>query len=207
MNYIDKFVELLKSGSNMESASENIYLNYSSVIDNDEVFKIKKQLSLEFRCDINNVKLIGSSHTGFKLVNNRRKGGFKIIDRNNPEDYDFAIINSRVYVDQFNEIKINDIVDSSNKYNCINNICKGKIHPLYANQDYLENVNKICDKIQKKLNVNRHITVCFYLSEKKFIEGLVSFHKDLHSVLLKEIANQEKIPDEVNCGIKNLDKL
>lgn len=201
MNYIDKMIQMLKADYSIEEITENLYLNYSAAIDTDEVYKIRKRISCAYGCDLNEVKLIGSSHTGYTY----KKG--KLQERNDPKDYDFGIISASTFTKQFHEVCIDKIrMEKKNAY--IYNILKGKLHPYYANKDYLEKIERINSIIQKELGVKRHITVCFYLSEQDFISGLVEYSEQLYLAKLKEIKEStEYIDTNIGTAINELDKL
>ena len=64
-DYIAKMQEMLSEGYSKEEVAENLYLNYHSVTNTDEVYKIRKRIALSYGCNLNDVKLIGSSHTGY----------------------------------------------------------------------------------------------------------------------------------------------
>lgn len=61
MDYIEKMQELLSSGYSKTEVAENLYLNYHSIINTDEVYKIRKRIAHDYDCNINDVKLIGSA--------------------------------------------------------------------------------------------------------------------------------------------------
>lgn len=61
-------------------------MNYSAVIDVDEVYRIRKKISEKYGCNLNDVKLIGSSHTGYTY----KEGKLQI--RDDPKDYDLELL-------------------------------------------------------------------------------------------------------------------
>ena len=161
MNYIDKMMQMLKEGYSFEEITENLYLNYSAAVDIDEVYRIRKKISEVYGCNLNDVKLIGSSHIGYTY-----KDG-KLQTRENPKDYDFGIISADIFTKYFHQVKL-ERMSYKKKNSYMGNIMNGKLHPLHANKDFLERLEQINMKIQEDLGVKRHITVCFYLSEQDF---------------------------------------
>lgn len=176
--------ELLSSGYSKTEVAENLYLNYHSIINTDEVYKIRKRIAHDYDCNINDVKLIGSAHTGYTYKEERLQ------KREHPKDYDFAIINANVFVKYFHKVDIN------------------KLHPNHANRAFYEEIEKTNQAIMDDLNVTMHISVCFYLSEKAFIDGLVSYNSDLYTGELKRIKEKEPQIDVIEeFGIKEIRKL
>lgn len=201
MNYVDKMMNMLEEGYTFEEITENLYLNYSAAMDVDEVYRIRKKISEKYICNLNDVKLIGSSHTGYTY-----KDG-KLQVRDNPKDYDFGIIGSAVFTKYFHKVKLNDLTNKQ-KNSYMGNIMNGKLHPKYADKDFLEELETINGNIQNELSVKRHITVCFYLSEYDFINGLVNYSKKLYLAKLKEMEeNKSFIETEVKTVIGELEKL
>lgn len=201
MNYIDKMMHMLEEGYTFEEITENLYLNYSAAIDVDEVYRIRKRISEKYGCNLNDVKLIGSSHTGYTY----KEGRFQV--RDDPKDYDFGIISSEVFTKYFHKVNLNDM-SNKKKNSYMVNIMNGKLHPLYAGKGFLDELEAINSDIQNELSVKRHITVCFYLSEYDFINGLVGYSKKLYAVKLKEMEeNKSFIETEVKTVIGELEKL
>ena len=60
--------------------------------------------------------------------------------------------------------------------------------------------------IANELDIKRHITVCFYLSEKAFIEGLVNYNHKLYSMVLKRIRDSA-IRDLPEMVVKDIPKM
>lgn len=199
MDYVEKLEDLLSKNYTYYEIAENLYLNYCSVIDTDEVYKIRRMLSQIFGCNLNDVRLIGSAHTGYSFKNDR------LVIRDNPKDYDFAIINPFVFSTYFHKVEIKKI-EQKNIHFYVKYILEGKIHPLYANSKFLKEINDIYQKIQKELGVKRHITVCFYLSEKAFIEGLVKYNRRLYSKVLKNI-NESVIRELPEMVLRDVPKM
>ena len=110
MDYIEKMQELLSSGYSKTEVAENLYLNYHSIINTDEVYKIRKRIAHDYDCNINDVKLIGSAHTGYTYKEERLQ------KREHPKDYDFAIINANVFVKYFHKVDINKIAKNHKNY-------------------------------------------------------------------------------------------
>lgn len=197
MDYIKKLEELLSKGYTHQEIAENLYLNYQSVIDTDEVYKIRKKISQKYLCNINDVKLIGSAHTGYTHTNG------KILKRENPEDYDFAIISAEVFVRIFHKVNLKNL---RNNELYQRNVLRGKIHPFYADNKLCTEINNNNKDISEELKITRHISVCFYLSEKAFIDGLVQYNNELYTAKLKQLKDNSisKIPD---MPIKDIDKM
>ena len=184
MDYIEKMQAMLSDGYTMDEVAENLYLNYHSVINTDEVYRLRKAIARKYNCNLNDVKLIGSSHTGYTY-----KEG-KLQKRDNPKDYDFAIINADVFTRFFHMVDVDKIVgDEKKKY--IGGILHGKLHPLHAGKDFLMKLEKKNSSIMKDLNISKHVSVCFYLSEKDFIDGLVSYNSELYAGELRRISEQK----------------
>lgn len=201
MDYIDKMQELLSIGYSNREVAENLYLNYHSVINTDEVYKIRKRLAVDYKCNINDVKLIGSSHTGYTY-----KDG-KLLKRDDPKDYDFAIINTDVFVEFFHKVEL-DKIYYSHKSRYIGSMLNGKLHPLHVNKKLQLELDKVNTNIMKDLHVKRHISVCFYISEKAFIDGLVSYNGELYAGELKRLSNQDCQIDIIEkFEIKKIDKM
>lgn len=199
MDYIEKLEDLLSQKYTYREIAENLYLNYHSVIDTDEVYRIRKKLSEVFMCNLNDVKLIGSAHTGYTFKND------KLEIRKNPKDYDFAIINASVFIKYFHMVDIKKIERSNlNTYSMY--ILEGKLHPLYADRKFLKVMEKIYLEVANDLNIERHITVCFYLSEKAFIEGLVQYNHKLYNAELKKVS-QKMIEDVPEMVLKEVPKM
>ena len=80
-----------------------------------------------------------------------------------------------------------DKIDKNEKRMYTNGILRGKLHPLHAGKSFL-----------KELDVSKHVSVCFYLSEKDFIDGLVNYNSELYTGELRRISEQKD-------GIGNID--
>ena len=191
MDYIENMQNMLSAGYTMVEVAENLYLNYHSVINKDEVYRLRKAIAKKYDCNLNDVKLIGSSHTGYTY-----KCG-KLLKRENPKDYDFAIINADVYIRFFHMVDI-DQIEKKEKRMYINGILRGKLHPLHAGKRFLKELEKKNKEIMKEVDVSKHVSVCFYLSEKDFIAGLVKYNSELYTGELRRISEQ-------NVGIVDID--
>lgn len=116
------YKEMLENGNTKEEIIQNIFLNYSTFIDNNQIiYKHKKYISEVFHTDFRNIFLIGSRHLGFKIEKNELKIKSEF---NEKTDYDYAIIDTNLFSKYFDEF---------NEFNCKykENICKGFLHPLY----------------------------------------------------------------------------
>lgn len=200
MDYIKKLEDLLSKKYSYREIAENLYLNYCSLIDTDEVYRIRKKLSQIFVCNLNDVRLIGSAHTGYSFKND------KLEIRDNPKDYDFAIIDPVVFATYFHKINVSKI-EAKNIGNYTKYILQGKIHPLYADSKFLKEIQTMYINISGELGIKRHITVCFYLSEKAFIEGLVMYNHQLYTMMLKKINNSvmQELPEMVFKDIPKME--
>lgn len=199
MDYIEKLEDLLSKNYSYREIAENLYLNYCSLIDTDEVYRIRKRLSEIFGCNLNDVRLIGSAHTGYTFKND------KLEIRRNPKDYDFAIIDPVVFSTYFHKIDVSKI-DTRNIDNYTRYILEGKIHPLYANPKFLKEIQAMYKNVADELGIKRHITVCFYLSEKAFIEGLVKYNHRLYTMVLKKV-NDSVIKELSEMVFKDIPKM
>lgn len=202
MDYIENMQSMLSDGYTMNEVAENLYLNYHSVINIDEVYQLRKAIATKYDCNLNDVKLIGSSHTGYTY-----KDG-KLLKRENPKDYDFAIINADVYIRFFHMIDIEKI-SGKGKRLYTNGILHGKLHPLHAGKRFLEKLEKMNKEIMEETGVSKHVSICFYLSEKDFIDGLVKYDSELYAGELRRISEQkDRISDLENLSdMKIVDKL
>lgn len=198
MDLLSKFNELHKKGQPLEEIVENIFLNYNAYTNNDDIYVIKKQIAKEFNVEINNVKLIGSSHTGFK----------NFVPREVTKDYDFAIIDPFIFREYLLRVDINKL-GSKNKYEYINNISKGKIHILYAPSEIKKEIEDKLENIKSKIKdnysvtIDKSISVCFYVSERAFIKGLCKFFTIELSKSMPKANGMEKSMS----SIKNVDKI
>lgn len=188
MDYIEKMQDMLSEGYSMDEVAENLYLNYHSVINTDEVYRLRKAIAKKYNCNLNDVKLIGSSHTGYTY-----KEG-KLLKRDNPKDYDFAIINADVYTRFFHMVDYDKIVDE-HKREYVGGILRGKLHPLHADKEFLNKLEKKNATIMKELEISKHVSICFYLSEKDFLDGLVYYNSELYAGELRRISEKKD-----NCG-------
>ncbi|HDI3056377.1 hypothetical protein HYH85_11330 [Clostridium botulinum] len=192
MDLLDKFNELHSKGYSMQNIVENIFLNYNAYTNNDDIYFLKKKISSYFKVELNNVKLIGSSHTGFKEFRPREQ----------TKDYDFAIIDPFLFREFLLKIKTNQMnMHSMELY--VKNLAEGKLHILYSNKEIKTNIKMILEDIklqieeEEKIKIDKDISVCFYISEKAFINNLTGY---FNRVLAASIRNE-------NSEIKALEKL
>ncbi|WP_315324359.1 hypothetical protein [Fusobacterium pseudoperiodonticum] len=165
---LEKFNELLEKGEKFENIVENIILNYSSINNNDLIYKIKKEISLKFSVDLMHIHLIGSSHTGFSKTFVKKEG----------EDYDFCIIDSKVFQKYLLKVDIKEI--SKNKLQKFYfNLKNGKIHYHYINVSLKNEIVKIMEEIRISLKIEKEISVCIYISEEAFVKNISSFLEEM----------------------------
>lgn len=161
---LSKFIELYDKGKTFEEISENIFLNYSAIKDNDLIYEMKKKISKEFSVDLIHVHLIGSSHTGFSK-NFIEKDG---------KDYDFCIIDHFIFEKFLLKVKIENI-NQKNKDKFYKNLCIGKLHYYYVDNELKQELKDKLEQIRIELNTNKEISVCFYISEKAFVKVISKF--------------------------------
>lgn len=165
---LEKFNELIKKGVNFENIAENIILNYSAINNNDLIYEIKKEISLNFNVDLMHIHLIGSSHTGFSKHFLEKEG----------KDYDFCIIDSKVFQKYLLKININTI-SKRNSDNLFSNLKNGKIHYHYIDKELKNEINQILQKIRIKLKIEKEISICIYISEEAFIKNISNFWENM----------------------------
>lgn len=197
MDYIKKMQGMLSDGYSMNEVAENLYLNYHSVINTDEVYRLRKAIANSYDCNLNDVKLIGSSHTGYTF----KRG--KLLKRDNPKDYDFAIINADVFIRYFHMVDTDKIAEA-HKQMYVGAILHGKLHPFHAGQEFLAKLEEKNSAIMKELNVSKHVSVCFYLSEKAFIDGLVDYNSELYTGELRRISEKKEYSSSLKAEIGDL---
>ena len=181
MSFESKFLELIGKGHNLQDISENIFLNYGAYENNDLIYRIKKLISYKYNCNLNSIKLIGSAQTGFSKNNNLLKV------KQTPKDYDFAIIDSMVFTNFFHLTDLKNLYgDKKDRYT--KNLLVGKLHPLYQDKKSLDGINNINAQICEELGLNKKVTVCFYLSEKSFIQNLTDYFDEVYVEYLKKIS-------------------
>lgn len=167
-NYLSKCYELHEKGKTNKEIIENIYINYSSIFDNDKIYEYKKIISEEFNVSLKDIKLIGSSHTKFSL----KDGGLQ--EREEVNDFDFAIINSSFFNYCWSIVNNDKNQIFSPKAWCFNNaLLKGKIHPLYLNKR--ESLYKMIKEKMERVNSEKKSSICIYAYESAFINNLCEY--------------------------------
>lgn len=165
---LEKVNELLKKGVSFKNIAENIILNYSAINNNDLIYEIKKYIAQKFNVDLMHIHLIGSSHTGFSKYFIEKEG----------KDYDFCIVDSKVF--QKYLLKINTKhIDKNDLDNLFSNLKNGKIHCLYIDKDLKNEINQIMEKIRIKLKIEKQISICIYISEEAFIKNISKFWENM----------------------------
>ncbi len=199
MDLLSKFHELHGAGHPLHEIVENIFLNYNAYTNNDDIYFIKKLIANEFKVEINNVKLIGSSHTGFKNFE----------PRDITKDYDFAIIDPFLFREYLLEIDINKL-NKQRTYNYTNNLSKGKIHVLYAPKEVKEKIENKLENVKSSIydirgiKIDKSISVCFYVSERAFIKNLCDyFTKEIS----KSMEEDKVVNNNITTAIKSVEKI
>lgn len=170
------FNKMLSDGYNSEEIIHNIFLNYSTFVDDNEIiYKHKKIISQELGTDFRNVFLIGSRHLGIKIDDE------VLLEKNltTDTDYDYAIIDLKLFSFFFDNYSC-----ENPKYN--EYLLKGYLHPLY-NKPLKKNLRKILSKCEGKLSI------CFYISERAFIKKLNDYYGEILNSKLSEFIKPEII--------------
>lgn len=173
------YVEMLNNGLEGEKIIHNIFFNYSTFVNNNEIiYKHKTIISKEFKTEFRNIFLIGSRHLGLKIENK------KLILKNDFDsntDYDYAIVDLKLFAKLFDKYKS----DNNLYQKCLLN---GFFHPKY--NDNLKN------SFDKKLSkINEKVSVCVYISEVSFIKKLYRYYS---KVIFNEINKYIKMEDVKN---------
>ena len=161
---LNKFIELYDKGKTFEEISENIFLNYSAIKDNDLIYEIKKKISREFSVDLMHIHLIGSSHTGFSKDFIEKDG----------KDYDFCIIDHFLFEKLLLKVKTKKL-SRKTEYNFYKNLSRGKLHYHYVDDELNQELKNKLEQIRLELKIDKEISVCFYISEKAFVKMISSF--------------------------------
>lgn len=111
------------------------------------------------------IHLIGSSHTGFSK---------NFIQKEDAKDYDFCIVDSKIFQIFLLKINLNDITFNK-KEHFYKNLANGKIHYHYINTSLKDDLSLRLNKIQKALNIEKEISICIYISEDAFIKNIANF--------------------------------
>lgn len=177
------YTNMLENGYDMKDFIHNIILNYSTFIDdNEKIFMHKRKISECLNVDFKNIFLIGSRHLGIKLENKI----FINRELNSTVDYDYAIVDSKLFskfFDEFPPLKNSDLSKDAQTYR--NYILEGFLHPKY-NINLKKNLKSLLTKEEK-------ISICIYLSEKSLINRQYSYYKDLFVRDMAELADFKNI--------------
>lgn len=165
-----KIIELKEQKYSDREIIENIFLNYPSKYQNDIIYKIKKRMSKYFNVPINNIKLIGSAHSGIKI-----KDKETVFDLD-PNDLDFAIIDSGCYCKELLKIKESKSVKFLKRDTFNGNLFIGKLHYAYIKKD--PSRSEFFSSLEKEFGVDKKISICIYISEEFFLSGLETFYSD-----------------------------
>lgn len=197
--YLKKFYELKRKGWELKDIVKNIYFNYSSFDDNDDIFRMKNEIAYLFGCKFKDVQLIGSSKTGYKIDNIN----YKLI-KCSPKDYDFCIIDSNIFSYYLRRIDYYRI-DKNKLNHFYMNLRRGKLHVKYLNEDLINDFEQKCDNICKKMKINKRISICIYLDDDFYIDGLVYYFRNVYQSELYEISEKG---ENIMCNIDaNIDLL
>ncbi|EOB3455090.1 hypothetical protein ACIJDO_000207 [Enterococcus hirae] len=79
---------------------QKLFFLYPSLkVDLDLLHKINRQISSVLDIPYHDIKVIGSSHTGFSFIDKERTGTVKFYNTAEPSDIDIAIINDSIFID------------------------------------------------------------------------------------------------------------
>jgi len=203
-SYLNKCLELHNQGQDIKSIIENIYINYSSSEDNDKIYEYKKIISQQFNVSLKDIKLIGSAHTKFS-----KKSG-SLEDRNDPNDYDFAIINTSLFNNYWSILNNDETEVSKTVYKndlFYDNLKKGKIHPYHLN-----NNGRIYRNIKERLSElnsqkKKKSSICIYAFEDAFINNLCEYLTSDLAQYFKDKLKEPKIKKLASNGFRPLEDL
>ncbi|BBM13547.1 hypothetical protein ABVF54_05715 [Enterococcus mundtii] len=102
-DYYELCLNFLKGEPEKYSTDEFIqklfFLYPSLKVNVDLLHKITSQISITLNIPYHDIKVIGSSHTGFSFIDKDKKGTVKFYDSTAPSDIDIAIINDSIFID------------------------------------------------------------------------------------------------------------
>lgn len=187
--YLEQCLSLHNDGYETKDIIENLYLNYSSVNDNDLIYKYKKIISKEFDVSLKDIRIIGSYHTNFS----KNKTTNDLIEKKTIDeisDFDFAIINTGLFI-KYWSMANEDRNEIYNKKSFFENLNNGKFHPKL-----LERSGRISKQIKEKMNkiaTDKSCSVCIYAYEDAFIDSLCFyFEKELTAYFKSKLKKKEK---------------
>lgn len=171
------YKEMLANGNSKEEIIKNIFINYSTFADNNQIiYNHKDYISNIFHTDFRNIFLIGSRHLGLKIEKSELKIKSEFDEKT---DYDYAIIDNNLFSKYFDEFGCEEKQYKSN-------FCKGFLHPLY---------NPLLKKhIEEKLkDIPGKISICIYLTEKSFIKKLYSYYGEIIFANISKIISLDQV--------------
>lgn len=102
-SYYEMCIDFFKEDESQKYTADEFikklfFLHPTLKIDVELLHKITKQISDTLNIPYHDVKVIGSSHTGFSFIDKHKSGSVKFYDDDNPSDIDIAIINSGMFI-------------------------------------------------------------------------------------------------------------
>ncbi|HBL8239553.1 TPA: hypothetical protein LTU01_002871, partial [Listeria monocytogenes] len=182
-NYYEMCISFFKEDKASCSTDEFIqklfFLHPTLKVDVDLLHQIIKQINNRLNIPYHDIKVIGSSHTGFSFIDKSRTNKVKFYDDNKPSDIDIAIINSDLFVDVLEKtVKKTDNYTNNtyfSKQDSVNyfkrNISSGFIRPDSIGCD--ETRNMWLDFFSDLSNdYDLKISGAIYLNETFFLERI-----------------------------------
>lgn len=167
-------IDSLINQDKIEEISRNIFIFYAPLkVSSEQLFSICDKINRKFNIPLRDIKIIGSSHTGFSFVKPKKSNTISYYTKES--DIDIAIINKDLFYDYYLDtfIKTNGFSDNTHfRYpehssQFQNNIVKGFLRP-----DTLARTDKSSDWYyffrDLSEEINQKITGAIYLSEETF---------------------------------------
>lgn len=113
--YLEEFIKYFRNENNKDlnyySLVNKLFFLYpSKKIDLEILHEINLKTSEFFSIPYHDIKVIGSSHLGFSIIDKNKNGNIKFFNDECPSDVDIAIINSTI----FNEVLKNTYSTTNN---------------------------------------------------------------------------------------------
>lgn len=214
MSYFEEFKKLHKEGKELKEITRKLYLENLPSADQDDIIKIKTKIMEIFEVPYKDIVLIGSGQLGFNRDSKEVE----------PNDYDFIIVNSHMYIKILEEIvEQGEFVFGSSNSKETNFIASekiGKLHFLFTPKYELDpkimeklnhnssRVKGIMNKMKQDLDIKKSISICIFLSEKLLILGLEKYMKENYiPMLLTELKAETSLkPFKTTKGVKEVTK-